>query len=88
MLYAFSDSGKPGWIWEHLGLGRCAVDLNRNAHRIAAALTEEKIGPHRRTGRSGGLSGGPARAAALSPERRKEIAVIASVARWKDKRKS
>ena len=34
-------------------------------------------------GRLGGLKGGPARAAALSPERRKQIAVAAWKARWK-----
>jgi len=33
-------------------------------------------------GRLGGLKGGPARAAALSPERRSEIAKIASAKRW------
>jgi hypothetical protein len=35
-----------------------------------------------KTGRLGGLKGGPARAAALSPERRKEIATMAARARW------
>ncbi len=34
-------------------------------------------------GRLGGLKGGPARAAALSPKRRREIARSAAVARWK-----
>jgi hypothetical protein len=33
-------------------------------------------------GRLGGLKGGPARAAALSPRRRREIARLAAVARW------
>jgi len=33
-------------------------------------------------GRLGGLKGGKARAAALSPERRKEIAIKASKTRW------
>lgn len=33
-------------------------------------------------GRSGGIRGGPARALALSPERRSEIAGLAAVARW------
>jgi hypothetical protein len=42
----------------------------RNVH--AAAL-----------GRLGGLKGGPARAAALSPKRRREIARAAAAARWK-----
>ena len=34
-------------------------------------------------GRLGGLKGGPARAAALSPRRRREIARTAAAARWK-----
>lgn len=33
-------------------------------------------------GRQGGLLGGPARAAALTPERRREIALKAAAARW------
>jgi hypothetical protein len=36
-------------------------------------------------GRLGGLKGGPARAAALSPKRRREIARAAADARWKRK---
>jgi len=34
-------------------------------------------------GRRGGLKGGPARAAALSRERRREIARNAALARWR-----
>ena len=34
-------------------------------------------------GRLGGLKGGPARAAALSPKRRREIATAAARARWR-----
>jgi hypothetical protein len=44
--------------------------LNKNPH--AAAL-----------GRLGGQRGGPARAAALSPKRRRQIARKAALARWK-----
>ena len=36
-------------------------------------------------GRLGGLKGGPARAAALSPKRRREIARAAAAARWKNR---
>ena len=36
-------------------------------------------------GRLGGKKGGPARAAKLTPERRKEIAKKAAVARWGNK---
>jgi hypothetical protein len=34
-------------------------------------------------GRLGGLKGGPARAAALTPKRRREIAALAARARWR-----
>ena len=50
-------------------LGRRTVTGTPNPH--AAAL-----------GRRGGLKGGPARAGALSPARRREIARIAARARW------
>ena len=39
-------------------------------------------------GRLGGKKGGKARAAALSPEQRKEIARRAAVARWEKKEKA
>ena len=42
----------------------------------------DKVKRLRATGRIGGLKGGPARAAKLSPERRTEIARLASAARW------
>lgn len=48
---------------------RRIVSITRNPH--AAAL-----------GRLGGLRGGPARAARLSPKRRREIARAAARARW------
>jgi hypothetical protein len=51
-------------------LARRSEPLARNPH--AAAL-----------GRLGGLRGGKARAAALSPRRRREIARLAARARWK-----
>ena len=50
-------------------LARRKQELSANAH--AAAL-----------GRLGGLKGGKARAAALSPERRREIARLAARRRW------
>lgn len=37
---------------------------------------------NRERGKLGGIKGGPARAAALSPERRSEIARAAALARW------
>jgi len=51
---------------------RVRRDLERTPNVHAAAL-----------GRLGGLKGGPARAAALSPKRRREIARAAAAARWK-----
>jgi len=36
-------------------------------------------------GRLGGLKGGQARAQALTPERRREIALLAAQARWNDR---
>ena len=53
-------------------LGRRSALESRNPH--AAAL-----------GRLGGLKGGRVRAAVLSPERRREIAVVAARARWHKK---
>jgi len=60
------------------------MDLNINAFRIVAESTGDRPAPSPRAvaGRTGGLKGGPTRAKALSPERRKEIAVKASKARW------
>jgi len=44
----------------------------------------KKKNPHAvALGKKGGKKGGPARAAALSPERRSEIARLAVQARWK-----
>ena len=64
------------------------MDLNRNAFRIVQYLTDENPGGSRvATARLAGKVGGPARAKSLSPERRREIAIVANVARWKDKGK-
>jgi len=66
-------------------------DANQLAARIVAAATG--IEPRKRRknpaavalGRRGGLKGGRARADALSPEERSEIAKRAATARWKDR---
>jgi len=65
-------------------------DLNQLAKHIVDIATGEIIEPESTKnpaavslGRLGGLKGGKARAAKLSPERRKEIAQKAAVARWK-----
>jgi hypothetical protein len=59
------------------------ADLNRLAHRIVQHTTEpRKATPAQASGRNGGVKGGTARAAKLSPERRSEIARAAARARW------
>jgi hypothetical protein len=71
-------------------------DLNALAFSIVQEATEdatvepptEKIPPEKdplavELGRRGGLKGGKARAAKLTPEERAEIARIAARARWK-----
>lgn len=57
-------------------------DVNRMAYGIAAAVTSGKNPAAVALGRLGGKKGGDARAKALSPERRREIAVKAARARW------
>lgn len=66
-------------------------DLNKLAAAIVSQstggeppLTEETKNPAAvELGRAGGLKGGPARAAKLSAEQRREIAKKAAKARWK-----
>jgi hypothetical protein len=72
-----------------------ARDLNILASQIIAEATEEEKPAEEREpepeknqaavelGRKGGLKGGKARAAKLTPERRREIAKKAAQARWK-----
>lgn len=72
-------------------------DFNSLAHQIVAELTgtaeptpeEEPKDPIRvaaaELGRRGGLKGGKARAAKLSPEERSEIARKAAATRWRAK---
>jgi hypothetical protein len=63
------------------------ADLNKLAAAIVGDATDET--PHHAAeqvpaGRNGGLKGGAARAAKLSPERRAEIAKKAAAARWQN----
>ena len=51
---------------------RATVGLDLNGKNLAAVAL----------GRRGGLKGGKARAAALTPEKRREIAVFAAQTRW------
>ena len=66
------------------------LDPNQMAARVVADATgTEPVKPHKKNpaavslGRKGGLKGGKARAASLSPEERSEIARRAAAARWK-----
>lgn len=69
------------------------LDQNQLAARVVGAATGD--GPAPRTpkknpaavalGRKGGLKGGRARADALTPEERSEIAKRAAAARWKER---
>jgi len=69
---------------------RMPTELNRLAAAIVGKTTNDKQGepvPEKdpaavALGRRGGLKGGKARAAALSPEERKEGAQKAAAARW------
>ena len=66
-------------------------DLNQTAFSIVQQATDEtlpepvdeKKKAAQDSGRRGGLKGGDARAAALTPEQRSEIAKIAASTRWK-----
>jgi len=66
------------------------LDLNQLAARIVAEATgdEPKVQEPEKDpaavslGRRGGLKGGPARAAKLTPEERSEIAKRAAAKRW------
>ena len=58
-------------------LGKLMVDIaTGQVEDLGTPLPAER-------GRSGGAKGGPARAAALTPEQRSEIARTAASARWK-----
>lgn len=62
--------------------------LRRDAKRDGLTVPEAAQEPDKlpsavRAGRLGGLKGGKARAAALTPKKRKQIAKRAAIARWK-----
>jgi len=62
------------------------MDLNVQAFRIVGKATSELAEREKlASSRKGGLKGGHARAQAMSPERRTEIARKASEARWQKK---
>ena len=68
------------------------TDVNKAAHRTVLAVIDRTEPPARQKnvaavalGRLGGLKGGKARAAKLTPEQRREIAQKAARARWADR---
>lgn len=68
------------------------TDFNEAAHSTVQSVIARTEPPAREKnlaavalGRLGGLKGGPARAAKLSPEQRREIAQKAARARWADR---
>ena len=61
------------------------ADHNKLAHSIVNQATAEKNPAAVALDRLGGKVGGHARAAKLTPERKKEIALKAAEARWKKK---
>ena len=71
--------------------GKGHKDLNQSAYNIVQQATEQIEKPEEKEknpaavtlGRLGGLKGGKARAEALTPEKRKEIAKKAAEKRWK-----
>ena len=68
-------------------IGTPCVECQAPTERIevrARRIRTESAKPHAAAlGRLGGLKGGPARAAALSPERRRQIARHAAQQRWR-----
>ena len=69
-------------------LNQLAAALVAEATGEAPAVTEKQPQKNQAAvelGRLGGMKGGKARAEKLTPEKRKEIAQIAALARWKNK---
>ena len=73
---------------------RSSKDVNQIAASILAQVTTEAEAQPTKNpaavalGRMGGLKGGKARHANLTPERRKEIAEAGAAARWGKKKKA
>lgn len=57
-------------------------DINRLAYSLVSKATKDKNPNAVALGRLGGLKGGKARTAKLTPQERKEIAIKAAKARW------
>lgn len=69
------------------GEKRPADVIGNAVHVMRIATGEIEDNPTPEHARRGGLKGGKARASALTPSRRREIAVKAASARWKKKPK-
>lgn len=63
-------------------LAKSIVDIATGELQTKAE-SSKALSPEGKLGRIGGLKGGKARAEALSPEQRREIAQRAAAARWK-----
>jgi len=63
-----------------------AVRVGQKATRTAPPEEPKALPPKAAAGRKGGLKGGKARAAKLTPEERKEAARKAARARWERRR--
>ena len=62
------------------------MDVNRLAYRVVEEATSDSSEKMKRAAsRKGGLRGGVARAKAMTPEQRAEIARKANAVRWRDK---
>jgi hypothetical protein len=67
-------------------------DVAQNALRVVEIATGAPLKPKRKNpaavamGKLGGIKGGMARAAKLSPERRREIAALAARKRWAEEK--
>jgi hypothetical protein len=61
---------------------KATLDLITGEQEPTATMDSAKDPAAVELGRRGGLKGGKARAAKLSPERRSEIAHAAAIARW------
>lgn len=64
---------------------KAIVDLATEETPVATDLVKDYLS---KIGRKGGKSGGPARAATLSPEKRSEIAKKAAATRWGKRNKT
>jgi hypothetical protein len=81
-------AGEAAYLQHMAKMPKRPRDPNQLAKTIVEIATGERNdsvpaeSPMSELGRSGGLKGGKARAATMSPERRREVAAAAAKARW------